>query len=172
MSRWYPHTPLLLLPAPRQALSSVQGSSSPSSWPVRWQSCRQRLVRDVWLVAEGGDSGCDTQSSDSSKSWGSCSGWCSDEKVLVSLWQCPGCAAFLSHFPLSFLRDTDLGAFLCSPSEGLQLFSGFLSLSLLSDPWVCDANRFCSPILGLGMSWGLLVGGLCCSLFRRAGIWI
>lgn len=75
--------------------------------------------------------------------------------------------AVLASCPISFsflLRDTDLGAFLCSPSKGLQLFSGFMSLSLLSGPWVCDANRFCSPILG-GLGKGLL-----CSLFQRAGI--
>lgn len=84
----------------------------------------------------------------------------------MSLWQCPGSAGFLSHFPLSFLlRDTDLGAFLCSPS-GLQLFSGFMSLPFCSGPWVCDANRFCSPILGAWYDLEALERGLVCSLFQ------
>lgn len=90
----------------------------------------------------------------------------------MSLWQCPGCAGFLSHFSLSFLSGTDLGAFLCSPSEGLQLFSGFVSLSFLSGPWVCDANRFCSPVWGTWYKLGALGAGLVHNLFWRAGIWI
>lgn len=52
------------------------------------------------------------------------------------------------------------------------MFSGFMSLSLLSGPWVCDANRFWSPTLWAWYELGALGGGLVCNLFQRTGIWI
>lgn len=54
-----------------------------------------------------------------------------------------------SHFPLSFLRDTVLGAFLCRPSEGLQLFSCLMSVSLLFGSGVVQVGP-APPFWGLG----------------------
>lgn len=84
----------------------------------------------------------------------------------MSLWQCPGCAGFLSHFPLSFLSDTDLGAFLCSPSEGF--LASFLCHFCLVPGFVMQTGS-APPSGGLGMSWGLLVQGSCTTCFGEQG---
>lgn len=87
----------------------------------------------------------------------------------MSLWQCPGCAGFLSHFPLSFLSDTDLGAFLCSPSEGF--LASFLCHFCLVPGFVMQTGS-APPIWGAWYELGALGAGLVHNLFWRAGIWI
>lgn len=58
--------------------------------------------------------------------------------------------AHCSRFPPSFLlRETGFGAFLCSPSEGLPLFSCLMSVSLLFGPGVVQAGPT-PPFWGLG----------------------
>lgn len=105
-------------------------------------------------MAEGGN-GSEIRGGNSSGLQGSFSGRCGDGKVPASLRRCLGSASSLARHavpvslpPFSSER-LDLGAFLCSPSEGLQLFSCLMSVLLLFGPDVVQTGPT-PPFWGLG----------------------
>lgn len=152
----HPYGPPLLLPCSTEASPELRARIL-ESLIAAGEAAEAPAAPGKRCPAGGGVGGSrsEIQGGDSSMSRGGFDGRCGDGEVSVSLRWCLGCAGSLaSHAvpssPSSFLlRETGFGAFLCSPSGGLQLFSCLMSMLLLFGPGVVQAG-LAPPFQGLG----------------------